>query len=749
MRLLLKPVRLLLVLAMAAALFGSLPVPQVVAAPPANAFFEQTWQRTDAPVADLAVSRTWVWGPEALTEPAGEPYAEAPGGTRLVQYFDKSRMEINDPAGDTSDLWYVTNGLLAREMITGQLQLGDNQFEAREPAAINIAGDPDDSSGPTYASFLGRLGDPARDGGSAIDETIDRAGAVGCCVPDSYGAFAGPLAETGHRVASVFWDYLNSSGWIIERDRHATGTLFANPYYATGYPIGEAYWAEVAVAGVRQWVLVQPFERRVLTYTPGNAAGWEVEMGNVGRHYLEWRYGGSALAAPPDWQLPQLPTWTPAGQAVAIPDLDATYDLHISDVDVDTGQLTAHQEIRIDRFNGLRPERLYLQVVPGYFGWFSLDSLTVAGQPASPDVRQEGLIYAVDLPADVGVPFTIALDFRLDVGREATGWGGTSLDNGVLRLGYWFPIISDDHAYSDTLDPSESQVANYDVTVDVAADVVVAHSGAETGRESLDTSRTRYQLSGERMRDFALVLSRGFGVTERTLPSGVVLRYYSHVSNEGGITDEAIGYRQEVSLAAAADAIQQLETLIGPYPYPTYSIVDVGPTMPGGLEFPSLIYINAAYTPLDRLIYHETAHQWLYAIIGNRTLTDGWIDEGGAEFFERGLPTGFSEVPPYPDGGYAYWLDTPASELPDDPARNWYYSIYEQGARFYNDVRTTMGDGAFWSAFRDIYARYAFAIVTPAEMLATFQSHSTTDLRPLYESYFRYAWIWQLSGPGW
>ena len=40
-----------------------------------------------------------------------------------------------------------------------------------------------------------------------------------------------------------------------------------------------------------QWVLVQPFERRVLTYTPSNAAGWHVEMGNVGRHYYSWRYG--------------------------------------------------------------------------------------------------------------------------------------------------------------------------------------------------------------------------------------------------------------------------------------------------------------------------------------------------------------------------------------------------------------------------------------------------------------------------
>ena len=38
-------------------------------------------------------------------------------------------------------------------------------------------------------------------------------------------------------------------------------------------------------------VLVQPFQRRVLTYSPDNPSGWQVEMGNVGRHYYLWRYG--------------------------------------------------------------------------------------------------------------------------------------------------------------------------------------------------------------------------------------------------------------------------------------------------------------------------------------------------------------------------------------------------------------------------------------------------------------------------
>ncbi len=78
--------------------------------------------------------------------------------------------------------------------------------------------------------------------------------------------------------------------------------MFLSPFYATGYPITEAYWANVSVGGVQQDVLLQCFERRCLTFTPGNSAGWQVEAGNVGQHYYAWRYqqvGDEPTATPP------------------------------------------------------------------------------------------------------------------------------------------------------------------------------------------------------------------------------------------------------------------------------------------------------------------------------------------------------------------------------------------------------------------------------------------------------------------
>ena len=91
--------------------------------------------RNDQPVASHAVARSWTWGPAPLAS-GMEPYADAPDGSgmRLVQYFDKSRMEINNPNGDKSNPFYVTNGLLTVELISGQMQIGDFTFENRKPA---------------------------------------------------------------------------------------------------------------------------------------------------------------------------------------------------------------------------------------------------------------------------------------------------------------------------------------------------------------------------------------------------------------------------------------------------------------------------------------------------------------------------------------------------------------------------------------------------------------------------------------
>jgi len=84
---------------------------------------------------------------------------------------------------------------------------------------------------------------------------------------------------------------------IVTPDGPQTGRLFDPWFYATGYPITEAYWTQVKLKDIYSDVLIQCFERRCLTYTPSNDPGWRVEMGNVGQHYYQWRYGVPLVAS--------------------------------------------------------------------------------------------------------------------------------------------------------------------------------------------------------------------------------------------------------------------------------------------------------------------------------------------------------------------------------------------------------------------------------------------------------------------
>lgn len=287
---------------------------------PGNEHFQRTWERPDQPVLDGVVARTWMWGPDAFTNVMIEPYEESPDGEREVQYFDKSRMEITQPTtGDPDTIWYVTNGLLVNELVTGQLQLGDAEFEQRAPAGINVAGDVDGTTGPTYWTIGLLLDEPDQAVGTVLRRRLHR---------DSSITFEPDLGDqnvtiavvddvTEHGIAAPFWEFMNSTGTVFEGGQYVEAQLFQNPYIATGRPIVEPYWASVKVANVTRDVLIQCFERRCLTYTPGNPDGFVVEAGNVGQHYYDWRYAGVEPPAAPTATTPAATATTPPATATS------------------------------------------------------------------------------------------------------------------------------------------------------------------------------------------------------------------------------------------------------------------------------------------------------------------------------------------------------------------------------------------------------------------------------------------------
>lgn len=251
--------------------------------------FQSQWSATDQAVAIGKVSRTYFWGPTAFAH-TNEMYNESPNnGQRRVQYFDKARMELTKREGQDPN--FVTNGLLTVELVTGRLQVGDNKFLQREPATNRVAGDQiGNERTPTYAAFnknkviFGLPGAPSSGDrtGQAIKEAINSEGQISTLVRTPVALqYARFFPQTAHNLASVFHDFfrtepLSEKNWLS----------------VMGYPISEPFWAkdQVMVAGQPREVLIQLFERRALTYTPSNPAGFQVEMGNIGQHYYAWRY---------------------------------------------------------------------------------------------------------------------------------------------------------------------------------------------------------------------------------------------------------------------------------------------------------------------------------------------------------------------------------------------------------------------------------------------------------------------------
>ncbi len=269
----------------------------------ADPAFQSTWERTDKLVADGTVKRSFYWGPSPGVA-QNEAYAEGVGGKRLVQYFDKSRMEINNPNGNKSDPFYVTNGLLTVELITGKMQVGNNSYIDRYAAQIPLASDTDDSSAPTYATFGKLMGKTSSLVGATHVNQIDRAGNVTAAkgitaTRQQQIAYFEP--QTGHNIPQVFWDFLNASGPVWQGGKSIVARLSDPWFYAVGLPISEPYWAKVRIAGQQGVdVYVQAFQRRVLTYVPTAPDGFQVQMGNIGQHYYDWRYkdAGKSIGTP-------------------------------------------------------------------------------------------------------------------------------------------------------------------------------------------------------------------------------------------------------------------------------------------------------------------------------------------------------------------------------------------------------------------------------------------------------------------
>src|SRR5215472_11913621 len=187
-----------------------------------------------------------------------------------------------------------------------------------------------------------------------------------------------------------------------------------------------------------------------------------------------------------------------------IPPLAADYTLVAS-----VGGAGANGRIHVDGNERVRLTNTGTQPVAAvtfdtlavHYGWFTLDGGTIDGIPTAVDQAEIRFSFPEWPALAPGDTRTVGFTFHLDIGDGGDGWDGTRRDGDILRLAYWFPILSDDHGYHDDYDAIYTATGNFHVTLTAPADQMLASTGVVQHTDTNADTMT-YTIEAPNVRDF-------------------------------------------------------------------------------------------------------------------------------------------------------------------------------------------------------------------------------------------------------
>ncbi len=324
------------------------------------------------------------------------------------------------------------------------------------------------------------------------------------------------------------------------------------------------------------------------------------------------------------------------------------------------------------------------------------------------EAEDPGGLHVVRLASGLepGETTTVELDFTLRLGGEGFDRFGT--DDGVSWWATGHPLLALEPGEGFARDPFVGVLG--ETTVSPAADTTIRVSAPEelTVLMTGDQAQPSAPRNGRRTwtsvepvaRDVAVAAGR-FTVEEGTAGDGVRVV----TGSLEGRPDAATLLEETVA------AVEELEDLLGPFPYGTLTVIGLA-DYGGGIEYPSAI-LQASRS--DVVLVHEVAHMWFYGMVGNSQFRDPWLDEAFATWAE-------SVVQPTSAAGVR-----PALALPDDvglPMDAWqdpgqYFStVYGKGAAALLDARDRAGPDAFDTAIRCYVDAAAWTVATPSDLAA-------------------------------
>ncbi len=369
--------------------------------------------------------------------------------------------------------------------------------------------------------------------------------------------------------------------------------------------------------------------------------------------------------------------------------------------------------------------RLNFSVIPrAVSGTFTLvGDVMVNGTPASVSWTTN-----TNLAVDLATPLapqgtaTIKIEFALQLHAGSGNFPARfSLTAGVLNLGNWFPILSREHDAYGIGDPQVTWVAKR-ITLDLRTDENLA-STAIAAPGTLVKSATRhwtYRL--DNARDYAFAISSNF--TRRTATvSGVRIEAYTTRGSAPAL------------LAIMKAAVSRYTGWYGSMPYNRFIIAETGAS-DFAQEYPGMVLAGPNMVGYSPAMWHEVAHQWWYAGVGDDQLVSPWLDEAFAEFSaRRALGMAF---PTCSSGN----IDSAVTDWPaglTDGAwlgcGRYFDTVYMRGAAFLNALRSQMGEAKFFKTLKAFATSHRYAMVTSDEMLdALIAGGASTSIIAKYTS---------------
>jgi hypothetical protein len=396
-------------------------------------------------------------------------------------------------------------------------------------------------------------------------------------------------------------------------------------------------------------------------------------------------------------------------------------------LDLAASRLDAVVELELTNRSRAAVDHVDLAAVPRALGFLTLTGDVAVDGRAVEAEWTTSMNLRVPIPAlERGGVRTIRVPFALDVARAPDAFTArTSAENGVLSFGQWFPIVSPEHDVYGIGDPQITYTAasmqlDLSTTAGLPADAV-ACPGLEEPTEDVASTWT---CRAENVRDLSFVVNPRFRVTRQSA-GDTAIRVYSEVT-DGTAT-----------ALLAADALVRLEEAFGPHPWPDLVLAEVGSATGFSMEYPRMIHLTRDKATDAYVVYHEVAHQWFYAQVGNDQQAEPWLDEAFADFSARyllGIGESHCSTRPVDSPVFA-WDAAPTSGGDWTSCDGYFHAVFYRGTEFITAVRSAMGDAAFFEAMRGWVARNRYGFATEAELLGHWSARSGADLVPIYERY--------------